>query len=248
MRNSSTLTICALVLVSAACSSSPSRAQRAASSDSTEAVAARVADAEMSGMAMDMDRDPHMHMSARRVATAADSARAAALAIQIRTALAKYRDVRVAIADGFKQFLPNVPQPIYHFTNYRSAIEEAFRFDPAKPTSLLYRKNPDGSYSLVGAMYTAPDRRSEDELNRRIPLGIARWHQHVNWCMPKSGEQARWAETRDGKPVFGPKSPIATEAACEAVGGVFHDHVFGWMVHANVFASDDPRVIWGEEM
>jgi hypothetical protein len=30
------------------------------------------------------------------------------------------------------------------------------------------------------------------------------------------------------------------------VAGAFHPHVYGWMVHANVFASDEPRVIWGE--
>jgi hypothetical protein len=125
------------------------------------------------------------------------------------------------------------------------AVEEAFRFDPAKPTSLLYRHNADGSFTLIGAMYTAPRMVSEATLNQRIPLSVAQWHQHVNWCLPPRGELARWSEQRDGKPVFGPKSPIATASACDAVGGRFVPHLFGWMVHANVFASDDPKVIWG---
>lgn len=34
---------------------------------------------------------------------------------------------------------------------------------------------------------------------------------------------------------------------CNAVNGRFVKEVFGWMAHANVFASDDPKVIWGDE-
>lgn len=221
------------------------RASQASTTDTSARSAAIAADAEMDRMGgMDMSHDVHMHMTDLRTASPADSVRAAALVAQMRSDLAKYRDVRVAQADGFKQFLPNVPQSVYHFTNWRWAIEEAFRFNPAKPTSLLYRKNADGSYTLLGAMYTEPLRASEQDLNQRIPLSVAQWHQHVNWCMPKKGEAARWQETRNGKPIFGPKSPIATESGCNAVGGDFHPHLFGWMVHANVFQSDDPHVIW----
>lgn len=214
--------------------------------------AAAAADAQMSGMPgmghddhTGMAADVHMQMTALRPPSPRDSARAAALAREIRTDLAKYRDVRVAEADGFKPFLPNVPQQVYHFTNRTWAFEEAFRFDPAKPTSLLYRHDADGSYTLVGAMYTAPRSASESTLDARIPLSVARWHQHVNWCLPPRGGLARWNEQRDGTPVFGPRSPIATEAACSAVGGRFVPHLFGWMVHANVFASDDPKIVWG---
>ena len=32
----------------------------------------------------------------------------------------------------------------------------------------------------------------------------------------------------------------------DAAGGRFVKEVFGWMVHANVFASNDPKVIWGD--
>jgi len=55
----------------------------------------------------------------------------------------------------------------------------------------------------------------------------------------------RWRETRDGKPVFGPRSPIATPEACAAVGGRFFPRIFGWMVHVMAFEDDDPAVIWG---
>ncbi|HYK83036.1 MAG TPA: hypothetical protein VEU55_07805 [Gemmatimonadales bacterium] len=211
--------------------------------DSTDRRALGAAHAAMSGpMAM----DPHMTLTPLRPGRAADSARAADVVAQMRVALDKYHDVRVAEADGFRQFLPQVPQPIYHFTNWRWALEEMFRFDPAKPTALLYRRDPDGRFVLVGAMYTAPVRASLDALDRRIPLAVARWHQHVNWCVPPRGARERWRETRAGQPVFGPKSPIATAAACSAVGGRFRPHIFGWMVHVMAFASADPTVIWSE--
>jgi hypothetical protein len=47
--------------------------------------------------------------------------------------------------------------------------------------------------------------------------------------------------------VFGPRSPIATQAACDAVGGRFFPRLFGWMVHVNAFAGTDPAVVWGGE-
>jgi hypothetical protein len=198
-------------------------------------------------MAMPMAADPHMKLTAARPLTAADSARGAALVAQMRTALARYRDVRVAQAEGFRQFLPGVVQPVYHFTNRLNAFAEMFRFDPARPTSLLYRKRPDGSFELVGVMYADRAGASEDELNARIPLALAHWHEHVNWCVPPVGARERWREVRDGHPVFGPKSPVATAEACTAVGGRFLPRIFGWMVHVNVFASDDPHIIWGAE-
>ena len=35
---------------------------------------------------------------------------------------------------------------------------------------------------LIGVMYTAPKRYRESDLNERIPLSIAQWHEHVNFC------------------------------------------------------------------
>jgi hypothetical protein len=190
----------------------------------------------------------HMEMTPAVRATAADSARAARVAATLRTALAKYRDTTVAVADGYHMFLPGLrEQKVYHFTNNWRAVQEGFRFDPARPTSLLYRKDTAGKLVLVGAMYTAPKRFGYDKLDARVPLSIARWHKHVNWCLPKRGRTARWAERREGQPVFGPESPVATREACDAVDGRFQETVFGWMLHANVFAGDDPSTIWGDE-
>ena len=189
----------------------------------------------------------HMVMTPKRPVSAGDNARAAAVATTLRASIAKYADTATAVADGYRMFAPQIKnQRVYHFTRGWNAVQEAFRFDPAKPTSLLYTKGADGSLHLVGAMYTAPKRFDVARLDERIPLSIAQWHKHVKWCVPPRGQGARWLERANGAPVFGPESPIATKADCDAVGGTFYADPLGWMVHANVMTSSDPAVIWGD--
>jgi len=168
----------------------------------------------------------HMRRTAMRPGSREDTARAREVVTQLRSGLEKYRDYRVALNEGYKIFLPNLPQPEYHFTNYFNGFFEAFSFDASRPTSLLYRKTSDG-YELVGAMYTMPKRATEDQLNARIPLSIAMWHLHTNLCMPRKAQPFRTTDwTR-----FGLQGSIATEDACEAAGGRFQPVIFGWMVH-----------------
>ena len=190
----------------------------------------------------------HMEMTPLRKATKADSQKALALVTELRAAIEKYRDTTVAVRDGYKMFAPGLKtQKTFHFTKGSHAFKEAFRFDAKKPTSLLYEKDSTGKMKLVGAMFTMPKRASLDKLDDRIPLSIAQWHKHVNWCVPaEKKNQARWLETKNGLPVFGPQSPIATKAECEKAGGDFKENIFGWMVHANVFAGDDLGAIFGD--
>lgn len=189
----------------------------------------------------------HMEMSALRKPTKADSTKAMAVVKELRAAIAKYTDTSAAVRDGYKLFAPQMKtQKTYHFTKNSNGVRAVFRFNAAKPTSLLYEKDSTGKLKLVGAMYTMPKRASLDRLNGRIPLGIAQWHKHVNWCVPGKKHPERWTETKNGKPVFGPESPIATKAECDKVGGQFEESVFGWMVHANVFAGDDLAAIFGD--
>jgi DNA-binding CsgD family transcriptional regulator len=65
-------------------------------------------------------------------------------------------------------------QKVYHFTSRWMAVQEAFPFDPTKPTSLLYKKDANGTLRLIGAMYVAPNRLSDQQLDARIPLSVAR--------------------------------------------------------------------------
>src|SRR6266849_8214072 len=168
----------------------------------------------------------HMYLTAMRPQTPEDAARAAEIVTQLRAGIEKYKDYHVALNEGYKIFLPNLPQPEYHFTNYVNGFFEAFSFDASRPTSLLYRKTSDG-YELVGAMYTMPKRATEDQLNARIPLSIAMWHLHTNLCMPPKGQRFRNADWHK----FGLKGSIATSDACDAAGGRFQPVIFGWMVH-----------------
>src|SRR3989449_8965259 len=78
---------------------------------------------------------PHMKLTAPRQQTPEDSERADAIAKTLRAAIEKYKDYRMAIANGYQPFLPNLPLPEYHFTNYKNGFLEAFTFDPARPTS-----------------------------------------------------------------------------------------------------------------
>ncbi|MGB7154556.1 MAG: hypothetical protein WBD08_10175, partial [Candidatus Acidiferrales bacterium] len=188
---------------------------------------ARAANADMSDMDMDMHMNMnHMFMTALRPPNAADQARAAQIVAALRPAIEKFKDYKVALADGYKIFFPNFPQPIYHFTSRSNALRAQFTFDPTRPTSLLYKKVGDG-YQLVGAMYTAPLRYTEDQLNQRVPLSVARWHKHVNFCLaPWGTPQSQVDHTK-----FGFAGSISTKEACSAAGGHFIPVVFNWMVH-----------------
>lgn len=213
--------------------------------DSTQLIGA--ADAAMSGPMSDAAKK-HMELSPIRAATREDSVRAKQVAQQLRVALAKYRDTTAAVSNGYRMFMPNVKtQRVFHFTNYKNAFMEAFRFDPGKPTSLLYRRGDNGQLELIGAMYSAPRQMRPLKLDGRIPLSIARWHKHVNWCLPPKEQPERWLERRDGLPMFGPESPIATRAECGKVGGEFHENLFGWMIHANVFLGEDLGTVFGHD-
>jgi hypothetical protein len=182
----------------------------------------------------------HMYMTALRAPKAGDPQKAEAVAAAAKQAMAPYQDYRKALADGYTIFLPNVPQSQYHFTKHEYGFAAAFHFDLLKPTSLLYKKTADGGYKLVGAMYTDRKKASEDELDERIPLSIARWHQHINFCEAPKGQEAAYFGP-DAK--FGLRGSITTEEACNAAGGEFHPHLFGWMVHVYPYETD-PKKIW----
>ncbi|PWT79789.1 MAG: hypothetical protein C5B57_13320 [Blastocatellia bacterium] len=187
-----------------------------------------------------MHDDPHMRLTKRRTERPGDRERAAAIVTALRPALEQYRDYHVAIENGYQIFLPNLPQPVYHFTNYLEGFAEAFRFKADQATSLLYRKTK-GGYELVGAMYTAPRDATENDLDMRVPLSIAQWHAHVNICLPRQGTAptADWTK-------FGPGGSISTADACAAAGGRFLPQLFGWMVHVYPFEQTMEK-IWNME-
>jgi hypothetical protein len=182
---------------------------------------------------------PHMYMTALRPSTPQDWAKADTIVQQLREAIEKYKDYHVALSEGFRIFMPNLPQAEYHFTSYENAFVESFTFDPARPTSLLYKKTPTG-YDLIGAMYTMPKRVTEEQLNARVPLSVAQWHLHTKLCMPPKGERGHADFTK-----FGFQGTIANKEACDEAGGTFYPVIFGWMVHVYPF-EDSRDKIWGQ--
>ena len=185
----------------------------------------------------------HMQMSPLRPMQPGDAERAAKIVVAARKFADGYTDYRKALADGYTVFHPEIKQDVYHFTNNATALDTTVHFDPARPTSLLYEKKGAG-YTLVGVMYTAPFRTPEEELNRRVPLSVTQWHLHTNLCLPPRGEQA---DLMAPGTKFGLQGSIVTAEACQAAGGSFLPHLFGWMVHVYPFETD-PKKIWSEGM
>jgi len=192
----------------------------------------------MHSMESHMDMGPHMKMTALRQTKAGDADRAQQVAEAARKAVARYMDYHVALSEGFQIFHPEIPQKMYHFTNYGNGLEAAFHFNPDHPTSLLYEKHGD-DYKLIGVMYTAPKRFTEDQLDERIPLSVAQWHEHVNFCAPPAD---RRKEMLQAYPQFGLRGSITTKEACDAAGGTFRPVIFNWMVHVYPFEKDAASV------
>ncbi len=185
----------------------------------------------------------HMTMTHARPANAADRARAEQILQALRVAMEPYKDANVAEAAGYKPFHPEWPLPLYHFTNWHNALANEFSFDPARPTSLMYRRMPGGRYQLEGAMYTAPLGSSLDQLDARVPLSVATWHEHTNLCLPPPG---MGLDAFGPKPRFGLAGSITTQEACAQAGGTFKPFIYNWMLHVWPFESD-PSKVWASE-
>jgi len=149
-----------------------------------------------------------------------------------RKATAKYQDVRVAEADGFRAIGPDVPGMGIHYVASRSG-----GFDIERPSILLYEKNAAsaGGYALVGVSYLLsgePDADGQPK-NPPFPKSLASWHRHSNLC------------------VFPDRSVKGnlSEADCVAKGGKFNA-LTQWMIHAwiwkdsptGVFSPTNPKV------
>jgi hypothetical protein len=180
--------------------------------------------------------DLHNKFTARKPVTPQCLERGRHLIDTLRQTLKNYRDSKAAEAAGYKAYYADHELPLYHFASTWRAIKEQVRFDPAQPTALLYKKAPDG-YQLVGVMYYAVGTYSEDALDARVPLCLARWHRQVNVCLPRSGTEAMT------DPRFSADGTIATEAECKAAGGKWYPTIHGWMVEVYPFEKD-PKKIW----
>jgi hypothetical protein len=193
-----------------------------------------------------LDDGAHMRMAPTRKLAPGDSERAAEIVKTARDGLGKYKNVTDAEHDGYVKFLPWLDQPIYHYNNLANILGSLNGFNAAKPVSLLYKKDPGGGLQLVGAMYAASMVATNEDLDARLPISIAHWHEHVNFCGPDI------RAVRDGRAKVDAASSvkwigITSKEECDAAGGMFVPRLFGWMAHVYMFASDDPKVIWGAD-
>jgi len=188
--------------------------------------------------------NPHMAMTKPRPLEPGDTARTEIILAAAKKVAERYRDYRKAEADGYEIFMPDQHQNVYHFVRHTGDADARAGFDPDNPHVLLYTKTEGAAYELVGVMYTAPYDSTEEDLNDRIPLSIARWHIHLNMCIPQEQVRRDWLM---GDAKFGLSGSINTAEACSAAGGRFLPHLSGWMTHVYPFETD-PAKIWGTGM
>jgi hypothetical protein len=146
-----------------------------------------------------------------------------------RQATAKYQDVRVAEADGYRVVGPDVPGMGVHFV----LTLEPNAFDIDKPPILLYQKisAAPGGYSLVGVSYLwdAPEGPDGQPLKPPFPKSLARWHRHENICVLPH--------------LTNPHG--LSEDQCRQQGGRFIAKT-QWLVHAWIW-KDNPSGVFSPE-
>jgi hypothetical protein len=181
----------------------------------------------------------HVEYTDLRPENDADTARAAALVTDLQHALAKYQDYHLAEADGFQPFQPDFKVPVVGFWKHSNDSKAAFTI--SDPSSLLYQPTADGGYKLVGATYIDQQDTSEDQLDQRLPLSVARWHRDVNLCLPPRGTDPKKVDWTK----FGSNGSIATEQACDAASGRFFPQFSGWMFQVHPWAQN-PELVWAQ--
>ena len=128
-----------------------------------------------------------MHVPpAQGPATPEQKAAAEKLLRDVKAGIARYTDLKAALAEGYKQTTPwrYLRWGPAHFHN-RVLNGDGRWLDPEYPESLMYFKLPDGNIVLIGAMFVAP----KGEGSR--PGGpLTEWHTHDNLCLTATGKVA----------------------------------------------------------
>jgi hypothetical protein len=114
--------------------------------------------------------------AATRQPTEAELEAAARLVSETRAAVARYADLQVAVAAGYKPMEPPDLE-IVHYVN-PAYMNDADVLNPQHVQSLIYYNGSHGPM-LIGAMYIMPT-RGEQGPDIGGPLTV--WHQHSNIC------------------------------------------------------------------
>jgi hypothetical protein len=207
-----TIIACVILAVSSA-------AQQTAAADSGSTM---TMEHQHGGMAMRHDH----HMGTSAPLTYAELENTAALLQSARQATEKYRDVRVAEADGYHAMGPDVPGMGLHYVG----PYDGSKFDVAHPAILLYEKSAEDKNALllvgVSYLFKAPEGSDGQPLNAPFPKSLANWHRHENLCVLADNSV---------------KANLSAEQ-CGAEGGHFTAET-QWMVHAWIW-KDSPAGVF----
>jgi hypothetical protein len=109
-------------------------------------------------------------------ASPAERAAATALVEETTAATARYQDVAVALADGFRPN-PNQHGRMVHYPNVQNRRDDHV-LDPNAVEGLVYLRGVDGTLRLVAALYTTRG----GSLPPAPGGGITTWHSHTPGC------------------------------------------------------------------
>ncbi|MBI5949712.1 MAG: hypothetical protein HY875_16360 [Chloroflexi bacterium] len=105
-------------------------------------------------------------------------AAAAAFYARVETSAAKFEDIRVAMASGYIQITQDLEGIAAHFANLKYNSDGNL-LDPERPEILLYSKRLDGTWKLLGFMFTS---EKVTELPPSFFGPLDAWHRHENLC------------------------------------------------------------------
>lgn len=123
--------------------------------------------------------DANAEHSHNEIAISADQLVAAAgFYGSAKAASEKYEDIRVGLASGYIQVTQDLPGIAAHFVNF-TYTTDGILIDPERPETLLYSKRVDGTWRLVGVMF------SSEKVSDEAPAFFGQldaWHRHSNLC------------------------------------------------------------------
>ncbi|MCH7814041.1 MAG: hypothetical protein IID40_08475 [Planctomycetes bacterium] len=99
----------------------------------------------------------------------------------VRESTERYRDVDVALADGFTPVTDEVPNMGIHFVSARRSFDGVF--DPAEPEVLLYVRDEAGDLELVGTSFVLPIPLVSPDHPEAFAGPLDNWHVHFSLCL-----------------------------------------------------------------
>ena len=127
--------------------------------------------------------------------TPEEQARAENLVAITIVRLPQWSDPKTAIAAGFESIGDGLTG-FEHYINWKWIDDNDF-LDPDHPESLVYATKPDGTKTLVSAMYMLPHTVALDQVPD-IGGALTQWHIHDNLCFTKDPVAPKVAGLTDG--------------------------------------------------